>query len=205
MSWLTGFAVIPWFPQFVMIFLSAVNTSPLSLLLLPLNSGCVPLCGWQIDGLTDWMAGGVCVCAFWHSPSHLESYLTLLAISRQLNEISHWTTAQPALHSADWKTENRMWRNETPNQKCRTVCCDLLGTLLRAWQVSRLQGWHMFTYRVLLLSVQLFWEEGDSLCAHSHKLLQPSSCIALTPPQFNHVQRFKSSDTLCVNAFQFLK
>ncbi len=182
-----------------MIFLSAVNTSPLSLLLLPLNSGCVPLCGWQIDGLTDWMAGGVCVCAFWHSPSHLEeSYLTLLAISRQLNEISHWTTAQPALHGADWKTENRMWRNGTPNQTCRTVCCDLLVSLLRAWQVSWLQGWHVY---ISCSSLSLFWEEGDRLCAHTHKLLQPSSCIGLSSPQFNHVQTFKSSDFFFVNTF----
>lgn len=141
---------------------------PLSLLLLPLNSGCVPVCSWQIYGLTDWMAGGVCafvsVCAFWQCPSHLESYLTLLAISRQLNEISRWTTAQLALHSTDWKTENRMWRNETPNRTCSTLCCDLLVTSLRAGRVPCPQGWHVFTHLVLFclfgcLKRRMIWPE----------------------------------------------
>lgn len=64
-------------------------------------------CVRLIDRWTDWLNGRWCVCvcvsAFWHSPCHLESHLTLLAISRQLNEIFHWTPAQQDLHSSDWR------------------------------------------------------------------------------------------------------
>lgn len=110
----------------VMIFLSAVNTPNLNLLLLLLR-----------DGVTDWqvVCVYVCICFLWHSPSYPESHLTLLAINQLLNEIFHWANA---LHNADWKTENRMWRNEISNQqmlwyvnKAIKLCCRCHGFTLR--------------------------------------------------------------------------
>lgn len=89
------------------------------------------------DGVTDWqvVCVYVCICFLWHSPSYPESHLTLLATNQLLNEIFHWANA---LHNADWKTENRMWRNEISNQqmlwyvnKAIKLCCRCHGFTLR--------------------------------------------------------------------------
>lgn len=95
------------------LFLSAVNSSPLSLLLLPLNSGSLPVCSCQIDGLTDWMSGAMCVCLCLQTQSISSGELFDLVSHQPATEwdspLNSSTVNPPQSRLKNWKSNVEEW------------------------------------------------------------------------------------------------